>query len=97
MLTASKVTNVRRADVQSSQSLAEEYYECRTNDFFSKHRWTTRGQTEKCTILLTSELTKKFKLFWNQLNEFSKESLDSWLEREQCNDIQDSMNIVIPV
>ena len=36
MLTVSKVRNVRRADMQSSQSLAEKYYKCRTNDFFSK-------------------------------------------------------------
>ena len=46
VLTISKVTNVRRADVRSSQLLAEEYYECRTNDFFSKgtmdNAWTDR-------------------------------------------------------
>ena len=36
MLTVSKVRNVQRADMRSSQSLAEKYYECRMNDFFSK-------------------------------------------------------------
>ena len=46
VLTVSKVTNVRRAAVQYLQSLVEEYYECHTNDFFSKGRmdsaWTDR-------------------------------------------------------
>ena len=42
----SKVTNVQQVDVGSSQLLTEEYYECCTNNFFSKGTmdsvWTDR-------------------------------------------------------
>ena len=67
VLTVSNVTNVRRADVQSSQSLPEEDYECHMNNSSPKVRWTALGQTEKCTASLTSGLMKKFILVLHRL------------------------------
>ena len=78
MLTVSKVTNVRRADVRSSQSLAEKYYECRTNDFFSKgmidSTWANREV--HCLIdIWADEEIQTFLESAKQNNLFSKESL----------------------
>ena len=78
MLAVSKVTNVRRADMRSSQSLAEEYYECHTNNFFSKgtmdSAWTDREV--HCLIdIWTDEEIQSLLESANETDLFSKESL----------------------
>ena len=58
VLTVSKVTNVRQANVQSSQSVAEEYYECRTNDFILQRY---NGQcVDRLTLVLLTMVLKIF-------------------------------------
>ena len=63
------MTNVRPADVRSSQSLAEKYYEWRTNDFFSKGTTDSAWTDREVHYHIDIWPYKKFRLSWNQLNE----------------------------
>ena len=81
MLTVSKVTSVRRADVRSSQSLAEKYYECRTNDFFSKgtidSAWTD-GEVHCLIDIWADEEIQTLLESAKRNSLFSKESLKKY-------------------
>ena len=100
VLAVSKVTNVRRADMRSSQSLAEEYYECRTNNFFSKGTMDSALTDREVHCLIdiwTDEEIQSLLESANKTDLFSKESLarKGTSNKLQCNDIRDSINIII--